>query len=196
MPSIKIVLTLLALILPICRAAAAEASTPSYTIVDLGTLGGKNCTAFALNNHSQIVGGSQTASGITHAFIWDHGKMEDLGVLPGDKTSVAYALNDKGQAVGSSDKPGTQPVLWDNRVIKKLPVGVGSIAFGIDEAGNVTGVVINYAAASCGVFNVGAGLSCPALAQKSSIWPASREAKLMGCWYKRLYSSSQPCCWT
>ena len=142
MPSIKIVLTLLALILSICRAAAAEASTPSYTIADLGTLGGKNCTAFALNNHSQIVGGSQTASGITHAFIWDHGKMEDLGVLPGDKTSVAYALNDKGQAVGSSDKSGTQPVLWDNRVIKKLPVGVGNIAFGIDEAGNVTGVVV------------------------------------------------------
>lgn len=155
MPNIKIVFALLVLILLICRASDAGPDVSTYTIVDLGTLGGKNCTAFALNNHSQIVGGSQIASGVTHAFLWDKGKIQDLGVLPGDKGSVAYALNDQGQAVGLSNdlnlpaslgiglanNLGAHAAVWNNKAITKLPVDGGSMGFGIDNAGNTAGVI-------------------------------------------------------
>src|SRR4051794_146385 len=58
----------------------------SYTITDLGTLGGPVSEALGLNNKGQVVGESETgavdASGkpVFHGFVWDraHG-MRDLG---------------------------------------------------------------------------------------------------------------------
>jgi probable HAF family extracellular repeat protein len=86
----------------------------SYTITDLGTLGGPSSEAFGLNNNGQVVGEWQTgraaADGvpITHGFIWDsaHG-MRDLGPLGGDQSSVAVAINDAGEVAGTSS---TAPV--------------------------------------------------------------------------------------
>jgi probable HAF family extracellular repeat protein len=37
-----------------------------------------------------------------HGFFWQNGVMIDLGTLPGDFSSFAFGINDRGQAVGQS----------------------------------------------------------------------------------------------
>lgn len=61
------------------------------TIQDLGTLGGSNSTAYAVNDSQIAVGAAQNASGHYRAFIDDALGMTDLGTLGGNE-SVAYAL--------------------------------------------------------------------------------------------------------
>jgi probable HAF family extracellular repeat protein len=38
----------------------------------------------------------------THAFLWEKGKMTDLGTLPGGDYGIAGSINDRGQVVGLS----------------------------------------------------------------------------------------------
>ena len=68
----------------------------------LGTLGGQEGEATAINDRGQVVGNSQTADGTVHAFVWspDEG-MSDLGTLGGNY-SEATDVNDRGQVVGNS----------------------------------------------------------------------------------------------
>jgi len=85
-------------------------------LVDLGTLGGKESYAAALNNHGDVVGMSGTLAGldagdrnqILHAFLAPAGgKMVDLGTLAGTNSSGATSINDKGQVVGWSGLSST-----------------------------------------------------------------------------------------
>lgn len=80
-------------------------------VIDLGTLGGNYSKANAINNHGQITGVSKTASGAEHAFLWENGKMTDLGILgvtdyfsPGAARLIEYSegmdINDNGEIVG------------------------------------------------------------------------------------------------
>jgi probable HAF family extracellular repeat protein len=88
--------------------AASGAAYSGGKMIDLGTLGGENSEAKAINKSGQIVGWSITASGETHAFLKNPGqKMKDLGTLGGTgslgiKYSIATGINDKGQVVGTS----------------------------------------------------------------------------------------------
>ncbi len=79
-----------------------EPALPRYQVIDLGTLGGASSTAQALNDKGQVVGWSETASGTRHAFIYDHGMMQDLGTLVGGSHSYATGINEHGQVVGYS----------------------------------------------------------------------------------------------
>ena len=78
--------------------------TTTQGMVDLGTLGGLNSDAVAVNDSEQVIGSSDTAEGgASHAFSWTPpGGMVDLGTL-GGLTSEARAVNRHGQVVGSSD---------------------------------------------------------------------------------------------
>jgi probable HAF family extracellular repeat protein len=52
------------------------------TMTDLGTLGGNDSAARAINNSSQVVGWANTTGGATDAFSWQNGIMTDLGQAP------------------------------------------------------------------------------------------------------------------
>ena len=54
-----------------------------WTITDLGTFGPDwtSGSAAAINLSSQVVGTNGTAGGKQHAFLWQNGKMTDLGTL-------------------------------------------------------------------------------------------------------------------
>lgn len=83
----------------LCLALCASPSFAStYSIVDLGTLGGPASQAHGVNAQGWVVGESMTASGADHAFLYRDGKMTDLGV--GGSISVARSVNEAGQVVG------------------------------------------------------------------------------------------------
>lgn len=102
-------------------------------IIDLGTLGGNDSSAFAINNHGQIVGGALndipdpfSFPGLAtqaRAFLWQNGVMRDLGTL-GGPDAFATSINDRGQIAGISMTDSTpnattgfptfHPFLWEN----------------------------------------------------------------------------------
>ncbi len=71
----------------------------TYTITDLGTLGGDYSYATGINDSGQVAGIAKTASGQYRAFLYDSGTMTNLGSLGTDR-SLAFGINDSGQVVG------------------------------------------------------------------------------------------------
>lgn len=87
-------------------------------IKDLGTLGGTFAQADAVNDSGEVVGTSCTAGDqACFAVLWKDGVITNLGNLPGDCGSSAYAINSKGQITGDSFNcvtGATRPFLWVN----------------------------------------------------------------------------------
>jgi probable HAF family extracellular repeat protein len=75
------------------------------TMIDLGTLGGKNSFAYAINNRGQVVGraGISETPFVRHAFLWEKGHMTDLGTVALCTFGSAYSINSASQIVGSLD---------------------------------------------------------------------------------------------
>jgi probable HAF family extracellular repeat protein len=71
------------------------------TITDLGTLGGAQSIAYAINNVGQVVGYASPPNSSVHAFLYSGGKMNDLGVF--FDSSVGEAINTSGVVVGTAD---------------------------------------------------------------------------------------------
>lgn len=123
----------------------AKAQTASYSITDLGTLGGTTSTACGINDRGQVTGKSALASGQLHAFLWQGGVMTDLGTLPGRAFSGARSINNRGQVVGDSSPAGGPPfeaALWENGGVTDLgalPGGSRSFAIGINNRGQIVG---------------------------------------------------------
>jgi probable HAF family extracellular repeat protein len=73
------------------------------TASNLGTLGGLNASAYAINNNGIVVGDSTLADGSQHAFIYRNGRITDLNSLiatSGWVLTSARAINDRGQIAG------------------------------------------------------------------------------------------------
>jgi probable HAF family extracellular repeat protein len=69
----------------------------------LGGLAGSGSSALGINNSNQIVGWTTFRTSPFIAFLYANGKMQSLGSLSGASgTSVAYAINDLGEVVGST----------------------------------------------------------------------------------------------
>jgi probable HAF family extracellular repeat protein len=125
---------------------AAAATTPRYSITDLGSFAGDLSVATAINNAGVVVGYSDVTSGLSHAFRWSAGTLTDLGIEPGGSNSVANAINDAGQIAGTADRTSGgygYPVRWSaTGVLQDLggsivnELGVGN---GIDPSGRVVG---------------------------------------------------------
>jgi probable HAF family extracellular repeat protein len=81
-------------------------------MIDLGLLPGFNGgRAIRINAKGQVAGfgqdpiGTPTATSkvpVRHAFLWENGKLTDLGLL-GGLSSLAFAVNNRGQVVGWAD---------------------------------------------------------------------------------------------
>lgn len=138
-------------------------------IIDIGTLGGNTSSAGPVNNRGQVTGlASNTIPdpfnqslgppssfwnfGVTqiHAFLWQHGPMQDLGTLGGPDSAGMY-VNEHGQVAGVSytsftPNPGTgiptqDPFLWDKGTMKDLGTlgGTAGWPWALNQRGQVVG---------------------------------------------------------
>ena len=91
--------------LPVITALALLSSTAAYatqyTVTDLGTLGGTNSFAYAINSTGQVVGQADNSAGTGEPFLYSNGSMQDLGTL-GGTNGYAHSINSTGQVVGSA----------------------------------------------------------------------------------------------
>ncbi len=139
-------LTALALLL----AAAAEGQ--SYSLTDLGTLRLGSARVHDINSLGQVVGASGAPHGSgTRAFFWSRKTgMLDLAALPRGDYSVASAINDSDQVVGTSNSQnGMHAFLWTPaNGLQKLPAlsGTNSTrAYAINGLGQIAGVSGSHA---------------------------------------------------
>ena len=108
--------------------------TKAGQIINLGTLGGNESSAFSINNRGQVVGMAVNTipdpfsflATQLRAFLWDDGAMHDLGTLGGPEAWALF-VNERGQVAGFSftnstpnsaadscggNVPTTDPFLW------------------------------------------------------------------------------------
>ena len=126
------------------------------TVTEIPNLGGTTWhTPMDINARGDVVGfsnppgaGDPEGEFISRAFFWSRGSKTalDLGTLPGDLFSEAFAINARGQVVGVSfgGANGSRAFLWQNGVMVDLndlvvSHGVLVSAQDINDAGQITG---------------------------------------------------------
>jgi probable HAF family extracellular repeat protein len=131
-------------------------------MVELSTLGGNNAIAWQVNNEGQLPGISQiTTPDPTCSVsepegkpvIWERGKIQQLPTISGDPDGVAFAINDRGQAVGftgdcllQAPLTSLHSVLWQRDGHRWTATDLSNLggtewnqAFGISKRGQVVG---------------------------------------------------------
>lgn len=172
----------------VCRAFFWE----NNRMIALPTFGGTHGFGTGINNLGQAVGWAETAvfdptcnNTVQHlqfrAALWEpkRGRMKQLRPYPGDSTSAATAINDRGQVVGISGRcdvavgrlSAQHAVLWENGQVKKLPNLGGEgwhTPMAINERGDIVG------------FGNDAGGTPDNLIQTAWIWTRDGGFKRMG----------------
>jgi probable HAF family extracellular repeat protein len=126
-----------------CWIALANDLNNSYSVTDLGTLGGSESAAVALNNYAEVVGSSSLPGDAAgRAFLWQKGKMINLGTI-GDGNSFATAINNRHEIVGAFylGDGSRHAFLWQKGKMTDLGTlgGTDSLATAINLFGQVVG---------------------------------------------------------
>jgi probable HAF family extracellular repeat protein len=120
----------------------------SGVLTDIGTLGGANSSAMAINDHGVVVGNAELAAGGSHGFVYSGGSLSALG---GGASMQAYGINNGGTIVGSMSVTAGDDTYQHGFTLAggtvtdlgTLPYGDGSRAFAINNQGEVVGAAAN-----------------------------------------------------
>jgi probable HAF family extracellular repeat protein len=174
---------LLFLMPPVALASVAS----GYRLTDVGTFGGPQAgldgPAVQITSQGAVLGAADTTVAdsdfpnfnpfiglgpdpvLTHAFSWQHGKLTDLGALPGNNSSGVFEINGRGVGAGISETEALDPLTGypaDHAVLFKdgavvdlgtLPGGTESQALAINDRGQVAGFANNGVPDPVSVFN-------------------------------------------
>lgn len=130
-------------VLAVAVGTAQPVQAIPYALTDLGTLGGAGSCANGLNNLGQVVGGSSTPDGSTHAFLSSGGGAMQQIDSSNEDYSAANAINDHGQVAGAledSTNAGSHAFLQNGTgAMQRLCDGW---AYGINNSGAVVGTSV------------------------------------------------------
>ena len=107
---------------------------------DLGSLGGGESQATAINDAGEVAGEGGTPDGSQHAFLWRHRRMKDIGAL-GRSAGRVIALNNQGQVIGTIDEGVRRPnhsFIYSGGRMHDL--GASFAALAINDAGRILGL--------------------------------------------------------
>jgi probable HAF family extracellular repeat protein len=140
-------------VMPLVR-SHAQPPPLTYTVTDLGTLGGATSRAYGINNCGSVVGES-TIPGVSapfHPFFWNGSTMIDLGTFGGN-SGAAVRLSNTNFAVGSARTflDELHAFIWhdDNgnnvadagelKTVPALPGGLNAAANDVNDAAQAVG---------------------------------------------------------
>jgi len=135
---------LVALALGAASVSARRAAGPTFTIIDLGALGGSWSQGVAINSLGQVAGRWITSDGTAErSFFWDGRSIHDIGDL-GEGQALATGINGAGHISGESSLAGgeAQYFIWDGTTMHDLvgwSVNVIDGLGGINDLGQVAG---------------------------------------------------------
>jgi probable HAF family extracellular repeat protein len=120
----------------------ASAAGPTYTIKDLGALGGTP-NAMGINKYGQVTGTYKLNTGYPRAFFWDGTSIRDIGDLGGG-VSNGQGINSAGHITGFSINGNgyARAFLWNGTTmtdIGALPGDLQSNGMAINDADHITG---------------------------------------------------------
>lgn len=115
----------------------------TYTIVDLGSFGGRSTWAGSIDDSGRVVGDSSTAGGTPFAYLWEDGVMTHLGDLGGGSSS-ARSIGEGGHVVGQSHVPipgAVHAFRWRDGALEDLGTlgGRDSFSYGVNDFGHAVG---------------------------------------------------------
>ena len=121
--------------------------------VDLGTLGGPESDAWAINSAGWIGGWAQTPGQVgsrSHAFLWHDDMISDPGTYGGNRAQT-LGINEMNHAVGWANVDGDRlapyrAFLWIDGQLNELPLldGPDSQAYEINESDQIVGQADSY----------------------------------------------------
>ena len=139
------VVCLLALaFLPLLHAPSGSAQSVTYTLTDIGTLGGTQSTGLGLDECGKVVGESYaTGSTSYRPYFWDGTTMTDLGTF-GGQTGAAIGVNTGGRVCGSAQTATSEqrPFIWTQATNTKADLGTpgtSAAAYDINDSNQVVG---------------------------------------------------------
>jgi probable HAF family extracellular repeat protein len=117
----------------VAHAARQAGDKPIWSLTDLGTFGGRYGDAFAINDASQIVGTANGSDGRGRAFLWESGRLTDLGEER--RRSIAFAISEGGDVALAAFRSGSMPkAALLHQETKKLLPGLPNFKFAVAKS--------------------------------------------------------------